>query len=69
MTGVFELYDTRTLSDANSETKVQAIALHLYSAVVRRGVSGKKRHITCRPIGKIFMLIMATLPSNLILYL
>jgi len=34
-----------------------------------RGVSGKKRYITCRSIGKSFMLIMATLQSNLILYL
>jgi hypothetical protein len=34
MTGVFELRDTCTLSNANSETKVQAIALQLYSAVV-----------------------------------
>jgi len=28
-----------------------------------------KRYITCRPIGKIFMIIMATLRSTLILYL
>jgi hypothetical protein len=34
MTGVFELCDTRTLSNANSETKVQAISLQLCSAVV-----------------------------------
>ena len=33
MTGVLELYGARTLSNANSETKVQAIALQLYSAV------------------------------------
>jgi len=34
-----------------------------------RGVSGKERYITCKPIGNFFMLIMATLPSTLILYL
>ena len=34
-----------------------------------RGVSGKYRSITCRPIGKFLMLIMATLPSTLNLYL
>jgi len=34
-----------------------------------RGVSGKEIYIKCRPIGKIFMLIMARLPSILILYL
>ena len=34
-----------------------------------RGVYGKQRYITCSPIGKLFMLIMATLPSTLILYL
>jgi len=28
----------------------------------------KYTYITCWPIGKIFMLIMATLPSTLILY-
>jgi len=34
-----------------------------------RDVSGKLRYITCRPIGQFFMLIMAALPSTLILYL
>jgi len=34
-----------------------------------RVVSVKQRYVTCRPIGKFFMLIVATLPSILILYL
>jgi hypothetical protein len=34
-----------------------------------RDVSRKQTYITCRPIGKFFMLIVATLPSTLILYL
>jgi hypothetical protein len=34
-----------------------------------RGKSGKERYVTCRPVGKFFMFIVATLPSTLILYL
>jgi hypothetical protein len=29
----------------------------------------KEKYITCKPIGKIFMLIIATLPLTFILYL
>jgi len=38
-----------------------------YGLIVR-GVSGKYRYVTCRLIGKLFMLITATLLSTLILY-
>ena len=34
-----------------------------------RGMTGKERLITCRPIGKLFMLIVVKLPSALVLYL
>jgi hypothetical protein len=34
-----------------------------------RGVYGKKRYITCRPIGKFYTLLVATLSSTLILFL
>jgi hypothetical protein len=36
---------------------------------IPRGVSGKWKYITCRSIGKFFMLFVATLPLTLILYL
>jgi hypothetical protein len=34
-----------------------------------RGLPGKLKYITCSPTGKFFMLIVATLPSTLIIYL
>ena len=41
---------------------------HRYTQTIMRRV-WKEKNITCRLIGKFFMLIMAKLPSTLILYL
>ena len=64
--------NTHTLRLCNTHclsTATVVVRKRLHVTLYVRGVSGKLRYITCRPVGKFFMLIVAALPKTLILYL